>query len=100
MLIIHPAVDLSTGELLIASEIALNETLSNAPSMSRKVPKTYPFLAILRSMVCAILCNAVSRFGGGASLETELLLTKTVSHVVIMLHMPEDNLFLEFQQHW
>ena len=60
MLIIHPAVDLSTGELLIASEIALNETLSNAPSMSRKVPKTYPFLAILRSMVCAILCNAVS----------------------------------------
>ena len=60
MLIIHPAVDLSTGELLIASEIALNETLSNAPSMSRKVPKTYPFLAILRSMVCAILYNAVS----------------------------------------
>ena len=60
MLIIHPAVDLSTGELLIASEIALNETLSNDPSMSRKVPKTYPFLAILRSMVCAILCNAVS----------------------------------------
>ena len=57
MLIIHPAVDLSTGELLIASEIALNETLSNAPSMSRKVPKTYPFLDIL---VCAILCNAVS----------------------------------------
>ena len=57
MLIIHPAVDLSTGELLIASEIALNETLSNAPSMSRKVPKTYPFLAILRSMVCAILCK-------------------------------------------
>ena len=63
MLIIHPAVDLYTGELLIASEIALNETLSNAPSMSRKVPKlpkTYPLLAILRSMVCAILCNAVS----------------------------------------
>ena len=57
MLIIHLAVDLSTGELLIASEIALNETLSNAPSMSRKVPKIYPFLAILRSMVCAILCN-------------------------------------------
>ena len=27
MLIIHPAVDLSTGELLIASEIDLNETL-------------------------------------------------------------------------
>ena len=60
MLIIHPAVDLSTGELLIASEIALNDTLSNAPSMSRKVPKTYPFLAILCSMVCAILCHAVS----------------------------------------
>ena len=60
MLIIHPAVDLSTGELLIASEIALNETLSNAPSMSRNLPNTYPFLAILRSMVCAILCNAVS----------------------------------------
>ena len=48
MLIIHPAVDLSTGELLIASEIALNETLSNAPSMSRKVLKTNPFLATLR----------------------------------------------------
>ena len=47
MLTIHPAVDLSTGELLIASEIALNEKLSNAPSMARKVPKTYPFLAIL-----------------------------------------------------
>ena len=44
----------------IASEIALNETLSNSPSMSRKVPKTYPILAILRSMVCAVLCNAVS----------------------------------------
>ena len=59
MLIIHPSVDLSTSELLIASEIALNEKLSNAPSMSRKAPKTYPFLAILRSMVCASFCNAV-----------------------------------------
>ena len=38
MLTIHPAVDLSTGKLL---------------------PKTYPFLAILRSIVCAILCKAV-----------------------------------------
>ena len=57
---VDPTVDLSTGELLIASEIAVNETLSNAPSMSRKVHKTYPFMAILRLMVCAILCNAVS----------------------------------------
>ena len=72
--------DLSTGELLIASEIALNETLSNAPSMSRKVPKTY--------------------LSGGASLETELLFTNTFSHVMIVLHVPEDNSFLEFQQHW
>ena len=84
MLTIHPAVDLSTDELLIASKIALNETLSNAPSMSSKVPKTYPFLAILRSMVCAILCKAVSV--DGASTETELLLTKTVSHVMINDH--------------
>ena len=60
MLIIHPAVDLSTDELLIALEIALDETLSNAYSMSRKVPKTYPFMAILRSMVFAIVYNAVS----------------------------------------
>ena len=59
MLIIHPAVDLSTSELLIASEIALNAT-SNDPSMSSKVPKTYPFLVILRLMVCAILCILVS----------------------------------------
>ena len=89
--------DLSTGELLIASEIALNETLSNAPSMSRKVPKTYPFLAIFRSMVCAILCNAVS-------VEVPLLKPNcfllAVSHVMIVLHVPEDNSFLEFQQHW
>ena len=48
MLIIHPAVDLSTGELLIASEIALNETLSNAPSMSRKVPNTKYFSVLLQ----------------------------------------------------
>ena len=41
-------------------QIALNETLSNAPSMSRNVPNTYPFLAILRSIVGAILCKAVS----------------------------------------
>ena len=45
MTLIHPAVDLSTGELFISSEIALYDTLSNAPSMSSKVPKTYPFLA-------------------------------------------------------
>ena len=42
MLKIHPSVDLSTCELLIASEIDFNETLSNAPSMSKKVPKSYP----------------------------------------------------------
>ena len=54
ILTIHPAVDLFTGELLISSEIALNETLSNAPSMSRKISKTYPFLTILRSIVCAV----------------------------------------------
>ena len=46
MLTIHPAVDLSIGELL---EITLNETLSNAPLMSRKVTKTYSFSAILIS---------------------------------------------------
>ena len=56
MLEIH----LSAGELLIASEIAFNDTLSNAPSMSRKVPKIYSFLPILRLIVCAILCKAVS----------------------------------------
>ena len=28
--------------------------------VKESVSKTYPFLAILRSMVCAILCNAVS----------------------------------------
>ena len=41
----------STFVALSASEIALNETLSRAPSISRKNPRTYPFLAILRSMV-------------------------------------------------
>ena len=33
---------------------------------------------------------------GDASLETELLLTKTVSHVVIMLHVPESMRFHAF----
>ena len=50
MLEIH----LSAGELLIASEIAFNDTLS------RKVSKISSFLPILRLIVCAILCKAVS----------------------------------------
>ena len=55
MFIIHSAVNLSTGEMLTASEIALNYTLSNVSSISRNVPKTYRFLAMLCSMVCVFV---------------------------------------------
>ena len=44
--LIQPAVDESRGDWSIASEMALKDTLSKAPSMSRKVPSTYPFLAL------------------------------------------------------
>ena len=54
------SVDESRGDWSIASEMALKDTLSKAPYMSRKVPKTYPFLAILFSILCMTLCSAVS----------------------------------------
>ena len=43
MFLIQPAVAESRGDWSIASEMALKHTLSKAPSMSRKVPSTYPF---------------------------------------------------------
>ena len=49
MFLIQPAVAESRGDWSIASEMALKNTLSKAPSMSKKEPSTYPFLAILRS---------------------------------------------------
>ena len=60
MFLIQPAVDESRGDWSIASEMALKDTLSKAPSMSRKVPRTYPFLAILFSILCMTLWCAVS----------------------------------------
>ena len=60
MFLIQPAVDESRGYWSIASELALKDTLSKAPSMSRKVPRTYPFLAILFSILCMTLWSAVS----------------------------------------
>ena len=60
MFLIQPAVDESRGDWSIASEMALKDTLSKAPSMSRKVPRTYPFLAILFSILCMTLWSAVS----------------------------------------
>ena len=59
MFLIQPAVDESRGDWSIASEMALKNTLSKAPSMSRKVPRTYPFLAILFSILCMTLWSAV-----------------------------------------
>ena len=55
MLTMYPAVNLSTGELLIASEIALKEILSIAPSMSRKVLKTYPLKGYVLSTFLDII---------------------------------------------
>ena len=60
MFLIQPAVAESRGDWLIASEMALKDTLSKAPSMSRKVPSTYPFLAILFSILCMTLWSAAS----------------------------------------
>ena len=60
MLIIHCAVAGSTLVARIAVATALKETLSNAPSMSKKTPKTKPFLAILRSIMWVSLCRAAS----------------------------------------
>ena len=54
MFLIQPAVDESRGDWSIASEMALKDTLS------RKVPSTYPFLAILFSILCMTLWSAVS----------------------------------------
>ena len=50
----------SRGDWSIASEVASKDTLSKAPSVSRKVPSTYPFLAILFSILCITLRSAVS----------------------------------------
>ena len=60
MFLIQPAVAESRGDWSIASEMALKDTLSKAPSMSRKVPSTYPFLAILFSILCITLWSAAS----------------------------------------
>ena len=60
MLMIQFAVESSTFVAESASEISLNKTLSKAPSMSRKTPRTYPFLVILRSILLATLCRAAS----------------------------------------
>ena len=60
MFLIQPAVDESRGDWSIASEMALKDTLSKAPSMSRKVPRTYPFLDIHFSILCMTLWSAVS----------------------------------------
>ena len=54
MFLIQPAVDESRGDWSIASEMALKDTLS------RKVPRTYPFLAILFSILCMTLWSAGS----------------------------------------
>ena len=56
------------------------------------MPKAYTvtFLAILRSIVCAILFKAVLEV---PPLETKLYFTRTVCHVEGMLHVPEDNSF-------
>ena len=50
MFLIQPAVAESRGDWSIASEMALKDTLSKAPSMLRKVPSTYPFLVFLKEL--------------------------------------------------
>ena len=60
MFLIQPAVAESRGDWSIASEMALKDTLSKAPSTSRKVPCTYSFLAILFSILCITFWSAVS----------------------------------------
>ncbi len=60
ILMIHWAVEGSASVDLMASDIALKDTLLKAPSISRIRPKTKPFIAILRSMVCGTLCRAAS----------------------------------------
>ena len=46
--------------LLSAVAMALNETLSKAASISRNTPKTYPFLAMRRSIIWETLWRAAS----------------------------------------
>ena len=53
MFLFQPAVDESRGDWSIASEMALKDTLSKAPSMSRKS-------AILFSILCMTLWSDVS----------------------------------------
>ena len=53
MFLIQHSVAESRGDWSIASEMALKDTLS------RKVPSTYPFLAILFSILCMTLWSAV-----------------------------------------
>ena len=60
MFLIQPAVTESREDWAIASEMALKDTLSKAPSMSRKVPSTYPLLAMLFSIFFMTLWSAVS----------------------------------------
>ena len=50
----------SIGDFFIARVIASNEMLSKAPSMSKKVPMTNPFFAILFSIHLTTLWSAVS----------------------------------------
>ena len=58
MLMIHFVEESSTFVAESASEMALKETSSKAPSMSRKTSRTYPFLAIFRSILLETLCRA------------------------------------------
>ena len=60
ILMIQWAVAASRLVFLIAVATALKETLSNAASISRNTPRTYPFLAILRSIKLVTLCRAAS----------------------------------------
>ena len=58
--IIHLLTDDDSHFRFRAFSIDLNATLSKAPSTSKNVPRAIPELMIVRSILCTILCRAVS----------------------------------------
>ena len=93
MMVIHPEVVGSTGELLIASDIASKETFSKAPYVSRRYKGQikslfcYPFLYGVYNFVKCCFSRSVF-------FETELFLTKALFHSKVMMYVPQNNLHI------
>ena len=73
-----------------ASSMELKETLSKAPSTSRKVPSAIPWLRMENSSFRTSLCTvAMVELPLSESAEAKLLLAEVRGHFEVHLHVPE-----------